>query len=288
MRNVILALSVSFACGVLFAACGASNKCNQSTCASGCCDASGACKSANNLTCGTAGSICTACGLGQTCFSGACTGGTAGGQGGGSGGGQGGGTSGGGGGTTGGGTTGGGNPTGGGPTGGGPTGGGPTGGGPTGGGPTGGGGTSVDCTQQVMEVRGSGGCILTVVAPANCQTLNFSAGYIELAWSTLGPNGFTFCEGPHHAVLLGHPPSTWAQNNGIDVELTSTAGNWSALGPNGSQYTMTRDNGGIIRVVQADLAGIQTPNGQYHFTVTGFYDLNNGGSRAGSITFVVP
>lgn len=275
MRHIVLALSVSFAFGAFFAACGAANKCNQSTCASGCCDASGACKSANNLTCGTAGAMCMACGLGQTCFSGSCTGGTGGGSGGGSGGGQGGGT-------TGGGTTGGGT------TGGGTTGGGTTGGGPTGGGPTGGGGTSVDCTQQVTEVRGSGGCILTIVSPANCQTVNFTPGYIELAWSTLGPNGFTFCEGPHHAVLLGHPPSTWAQDNGIDVQLTSTNGNWSALGPNGSQYTMTRDNGGIVRLVQADLAGITTTTGQYHFTVTGFYDINNGGSRAASITFVVP
>jgi hypothetical protein len=51
---------------------------------------------------------------------------------------------------------------------------------------------------------------------------------------------------------------------------------------------MTRDNGGVLRLVRADLAPLQSPNGQYHFTVTGFYALNNGGSRAGSRTFFVP
>jgi len=47
-------------------------------------------------------------------------------------------------------------------------------------------------------------------------------------------------------------------------------------------------NGGVLRLVRADLAPLQSPNGQYHFTVTGFYALNNGGSRAGSRTFFVP
>jgi hypothetical protein len=127
-----------------------------------------------------------------------------------------------------------------------------------------------------------------VLTPSNCQTVNFSAGYIELAWTTLGPSGFTFCEGPQHVFLLGHPSSTWAAGNGMDVQLTSTGGNWVSIGPNGSRYTMTRDNGGAVQLVRADLAPLMSPNGQFHFTVSDYYALNNGGSRAGSVTFIVP
>jgi hypothetical protein len=160
-----------------------------------------------------------------------------------------------------------------------------TGGGGGGGGgapPTGGGG-GVDCAQQVTEVNGSGGCVLTLVSPANCATVNFGAGVVELAYTT----NFTFCEGPHHLFLLGNPPSTW-NTNAMDIELTSTGGNFVPIGSNGSSDSMTRDNGGVLRLVRADLAPLQSPNGQYHFTVTGFYALNNGGSRAGSRTFFVP
>jgi hypothetical protein len=77
--------------------------------------------------------------------------------------------------------------------------------------PTGGGG-GVDCAQQVTEVNGSGGCVLTLVSPANCATVNFGAGVVELAYTT----NFTFCEGPHHLFLLGNPPSTW-NTNAMDI-----------------------------------------------------------------------
>lgn len=70
-------------------------KCDSSTCAAGCCDASGTCATPSANACGTAGAQCVSCFLGQVCQVGACvpaggTGGSSGGLGGGSGGGSGG------------------------------------------------------------------------------------------------------------------------------------------------------------------------------------------------------
>jgi hypothetical protein len=145
-------------------------------------------------------------------------------------------------------------------------------------------GGSFDCTEQVAEVRGSGGCVLSIVSPTNCATADFSAGVIELAYTT----NTTFCEGPHHLFLLGHPSSTWESGNGMDITLTSTDGEFVAIGSNGSSYAMTRNIGGVLRLARADLAPLTSPNGQFHFAVTGFYDLSNGGSRSASRTFIVP
>lgn len=148
----------------------------------------------------------------------------------------------------------------------------------------GGGGGGPDCTEQVAEVRGSGGCVLTIVSPTNCATADFSAGFVELAYTT----STTFCEGPHHLFLLGHPSSTWEAGNGMDITLSSTDGAFVSIGENGSSYAMTRNIGGVLRLARADLAPLMSPNGQFHFAVTGFYDLSNGGSRSASRTFVVP
>lgn len=144
--------------------------------------------------------------------------------------------------------------------------------------------SGADCTEQVAEIRGSGGCVLTIVSPTNCATADFSAGVIELAYTT----NTTFCEGPHHLFLLGHPASTWEGGNGMDITLTSTDGSFVPIGSNGSSYAMTRNIGGVLRLAQADLAPLTSTNGQFHFAVTGFYDVSNGGSRSASRTFVVP
>jgi hypothetical protein len=175
-------------------------------------------------------------------------------------------------------------------TGGGAGGGNPTGGGAgsTGGGAAGG-GTGVDCTQQITRVAGSGGCVLDIVSPADCAELDFDTeGFVTFAWTT----NQTFCEGPHRFFLLGHPPSTWfAQPNGNGLELTinSTGGAEHTVGSAGSAYAMTRNIGGTLRLMKADLlaSGITTTTGQYHWAVTGFYSVNNGGSTTGSRTFTV-
>ncbi|MDX2014746.1 MAG: hypothetical protein SFW67_31400 [Myxococcaceae bacterium] len=86
---------VGFACGTPPA------RCSVATCG-GCCDATGTCQGGNSLAaCGLQGNMCSVCGIGQACVTGACTtasatgGGSAGGSGGGTGGGSGGGSAGG-------------------------------------------------------------------------------------------------------------------------------------------------------------------------------------------------
>jgi hypothetical protein len=152
---------------------------------------------------------------------------------------------------------------------------------------SGGGGTpdpDVSCNSLIAEQFGSGGCRLYLVSPQNCEAIDFSAtGYVEFAWSTDG----SFCEGPHKFFLAGHPESTWASDNGFIVELSSTDGNFTSLGNLGSEYAMTRNLGGVVRLVEGDLQGITTTTGQYHWTVAGFYALDNGGSIAASGTFTV-
>ena len=243
-------------CLVVFGACSGTPPCSASTCPFGCCDVNGQCQTASAQTCGSSGLACMACGVGQQCVAGTCATTGAGGGSSASGGGT---ASGGGGGTS---LTGGGT-------------------GATGGG----GGTSTfDCTEQVAAVQGSGGCVLAIVSPSNCQTVDFSGGFVEISYTT----NTTFCEGPHHLFLLGHPSSTWAAGNGMDITLSSTDGNFVAIGSNGSSYAMTRNIGGVLRLARADLAPLMSTNGQFHVSVTGFYALDNGGSRSASRTFVVP
>ncbi|MBE2250606.1 MAG: hypothetical protein IAE78_13805 [Myxococcus sp.] len=101
MRHLpfLLGVALGFTAAVL-PACGAP-ACTATSCPLGCCDRSGRCQSSSTSTCGVNGGACQACGLSQTCVSGACM---SGGSGAGVGGGPGGGASGGG--------TGGGSPSG--------------------------------------------------------------------------------------------------------------------------------------------------------------------------------
>ncbi len=137
MNRLILPLAFGLLGGaVLASSCGPTRTCNATTC-TGCCDTTGECRSGfDNSACGTRASMCTTCGLGQTCLSGACS-------------------------TTG---SGAGTATGGGFSG---TGGGSTGGGSTAGGGTGGGATACNSTNcpgccasggQCFTGRSDGAC----------------------------------------------------------------------------------------------------------------------------------
>ena len=257
--GVVAGLSVALVQG-----CSTPSACDSTSCPNGCCDSAGACQPGNQPSACGSGGLCHACGAGQTCLTGFCTSPNTGG------GSAGGGTGGGGGGSTGGG-------------GGGSTGGG--GGGSTGGG----GGGSAACdpsTPVIAHVDGSGGCTLRMVSPAPCSTVNFNTlGYVEFAWTT----NTTFCEGPHHFLIGGNPPSSWnpPTNNGISWSLTSTDGTVAAMGTNGSTYAMTRNLGGLVHLVRADLAGVTSDNGQFHVIVRDFYDVTNGGSLSDSVTFTI-
>lgn len=75
MRALML-LGVVLSSSLLLVAC-PGPRCSAATCATGCCDASGACQAGSQpLACGIAGGICSACVLGQQCLQGVCFGGS--------------------------------------------------------------------------------------------------------------------------------------------------------------------------------------------------------------------
>ncbi|MGV3625946.1 MAG: hypothetical protein ACO1OB_34370, partial [Archangium sp.] len=61
---------------VLSASCGTRPTCDSSTCATGCCDASGTCRVPTNLACGTSGASCTQCQAAASCVLGVCSNGS--------------------------------------------------------------------------------------------------------------------------------------------------------------------------------------------------------------------
>ncbi|MDX2008594.1 MAG: hypothetical protein SFW67_00305 [Myxococcaceae bacterium] len=75
MTRVLLPLVVSaLLAGVFVSACGPTRPACTSTTCLGCCDSTGECRSGfDNSACGTRGNLCAACGLGQSCVSGACS-----------------------------------------------------------------------------------------------------------------------------------------------------------------------------------------------------------------------
>lgn len=256
----------------LVVSCSPTTPCSPATCATGCCSASGACESGSQSSaCGARGDRCQTCSLGQSCASGRCEV-SLGGQGSGSSG-TGGGLSAGGGASAAGGTSAGGVAGAGGGTGGGS-------GAVTSGGTS---GPGVDCTSVVTEVRGSGGCVISLVGPSNCDAVSFAQGFVEFAWTTNG----TFCEGPHRFFIGGHPASTWEPDNALLFSLTSTDGNERSIEGMSSTYSMVRNIGGYVHLRQSDLAVLSTTTGQYHWLVAGFYDVSAGGSRSESRVFTI-
>lgn len=123
---------------------------------------------------------------------------------------------------------------------------------------TGGGSPGVDCARVAVQVA-TGGCTLSLVAPANCAEVNFGGGFIELAWST----STTFCEGPHKLYVAGSPVSSWSTGNALEFSLTS--GTYT-------NYAMTRNIGGYFHLTQANLAQLTAVNGQYYFRVASYAD----------------
>jgi hypothetical protein len=134
----------------------------------------------------------------------------------------------------------------------------------------GGGSGQVDCTRPAPQVP-TGGCTLSLVAPANCSTVSFNNGFFELSWTT----STTFCEGPHRLYVAGSPVSTWTEGDGNVLEFELSSGTYE-------NYAMTRNIGGYYLITQPELAQLRAVNGQYYFRV---------GSAFGSVsetgTFIV-
>lgn len=78
MKTTLLCSSLFLA--ALLASCGTASTCDTKSCATGCCDSSGTCRSGvAQSACGKGGAVCSACGASQTCSSGVCSGGGTGG-----------------------------------------------------------------------------------------------------------------------------------------------------------------------------------------------------------------
>jgi len=139
---LLAAVAVGVVAVLQLAACGpAKAKCNPTTCATGCCDADGACQLGSlDIACGTGGNVCATCTLPQVCQLGFCVG----------------------------------NATGGG-AGGGAMGGG-TGGGATGGGTGGGGGGMTDCAATCMGCCDASGQCQAGTSTAACGTGGATCG----------------------------------------------------------------------------------------------------------------
>lgn len=145
------------------------------------------------------------------------------------------------------------------------------------------GGDPIDCTPIQNEIKGSGGCWLTLTAPANCATVPSTYSSIEIDWTT----HTTFCESPQHILIVGHPA---AGSQIWDIQINETNGEFHSISASGSGYAMTRNIGGYLILKKADMQTIQaslpSSNGQYHFAVRGFYAIDNGGSISASRTLV--
>jgi hypothetical protein len=115
-------------------------------------------------------------------------------------------------------------------------------------------------TTAVMPAEPASGCNITLTTPA-CSVLDLTGGKMpELTWST----NMTFCEGPHKIQIGGDPPSTWAQGNSVQIEITSTH--------MGSRGRMTRNIGGLIWLTPEDLASLSSPNGIYYYRVLSYHN----------------
>lgn len=112
----------------------------------------------------------------------------------------------------------------------------------------------VNCDTSIVANGHKGGCYPRLVTPAMCETIDLTNGKTyEFAWTTDGTN----CETPWTFQIAGNPITpnnlkTWQLNEDLTAGIT--------------RY------GGLINLKAADLDGLTTDNGLYHWTVASFYD----------------
>jgi len=131
---------------------------------------------------------------------------------------------------------------------------------------TGGSTQTGDCNTVALPAEVSGGCNIRLVTPQNCEEIDLSGGRTyEFAWTT----DTTMCETPFVLYILGNPPT---QQNTVSWQFSD-----------GSENGLVGKNtGGLTRVSAADLAGLSSDNGIYHWVVAGWY-----GSHPDTQTFRV-
>jgi hypothetical protein len=124
--------------------------------------------------------------------------------------------------------------------------------------------TGGDCNAVALPAQVSGGCKIRLVEPALCQEIDLSGGKtFWFGWST----DTSYCETPFKLIIAGNPPTE--QN----------AYTWS-LSEGGSNGKIAKNTGGIKEISAADLQGLTSNNGIYHWVVLGWY-----GSHPASQTF---
>lgn len=112
----------------------------------------------------------------------------------------------------------------------------------------------------------TGGCTLRLVTPAPCEEIDLTNGKsYEFAWTTDGGD----CETPYKLHIGGNPIDPATGGNLYTWSLSARAGQISR-------------KGGYSHITAADLDGLTSDNGTYHWDVFGWY-----GSHPASQTFRV-
>lgn len=135
---------------------------------------------------------------------------------------------------------------------------------PQGTGGSGGSPPSADCSTVAVPAQVSGGCNISLVTPTVCEEIDLTNGKAyEFAWTT----GGTMCETPFYLIISGNPAT---EQNAYQWSLSDGANNG----------LIHNNSGGVWYVTAADLAGLTSDNGIYHWLVAGYY-----GSHPNSQTF---
>ncbi len=112
----------------------------------------------------------------------------------------------------------------------------------------------VNCDTVFLTANITGGCLLRSVTPAKCQEVDLRNGAtFEFAWTSDG----TFCETPWRLSIAGNPVTA---NN---IKQWSLSVNTS---------TGITSYGGIVNVNAADLEGLTSYNGVYHWLIESFHE----------------
>lgn len=123
---------------------------------------------------------------------------------------------------------------------------------------------SDDCRVQLLPPNPAGGCRLRLVTPAPCETVDLSGGRrYEFAWTTDGSG----CETPWTIQVAGNPITP---ENLRSAQLSTDV-----------ERGITR-TGGVLYLSSADLDGLRSDNGLYHWSVQSHY-----GAHPGTHTFTM-
>jgi hypothetical protein len=123
---------------------------------------------------------------------------------------------------------------------------------------------SDDCRVQVLAPNPSGGCQIRLVTPSPCETVDLTGNRTyEVAWTTDGSG----CETPWTIQVAGNPITP---DNIRSAQISTNV-----------EQGITR-KGGLLNITAADLAGLRSDNGLYHWSVQSHY-----GSHPGTNTFKV-